>query len=254
MVRPADRRRRCRGWSNYSASTAGTPLYGSLELEGGQPYQHRLLEGRGALVRPELLAQLDVAIGDVIVIGETRFTIRGVVSSEPGRRAGAFSFGTRVILDRRDLEARGLLGFGSRATYRLLVKMPGADPEKPLATAAGLPRPIRLGADVSVDEDDLGRELGRAENYLSLVGLIIVMLGGVGVWSVIRVFVQQKLRSIAILKCVGGSTRQILTVYVAQVFLMALTGSALGVVVAAGAVAWVRPPSRRPPGSRPPVG
>ena len=90
-------------------------------------------------------------------------------------------------------------------------------------------------------EDELGRELGRAENYLSLVGLIIVILGGVGVWSVIRVFVQQKLRSVAVLKCVGGGTRQILTVYVAQVVLMGLTGSAIGVILAAGAVAWLRP-------------
>ncbi len=80
------------------------------------------------------------------------------------------------------------------------------------------------------------------------------MLGGVGVWSVIRVFVQQKLRSVAILKCVGGSTRQILAVYVAQVALMGLTGSALGVVMAAGAVAWVRPAVAAATGLEAPVG
>ena len=193
-------------------------------------------------MRPELLAQLDVAVGDDVIVGDARFTIRGVVLAEPGRRAGAFSFGTRVFVDLEDLKTSGLLRFGSRATHRMLVKMPGRDTER---LARDLRQAFR-GRFVSVRtsrsaEDEVGRELGRAENYLSLVGLIIVLLGGVGVWSVIRVFVQQKLRSVAVLKCVGGSTRQVLTVYVAQVVLMGLTGSAIGVILAAGAVAWLRP-------------
>ena len=90
-------------------------------------------------------------------------------------------------------------------------------------------------------EDQLGRQLGRAEDYLSLVGLIIVILGGVGIWSVIRVFVAQTLRNVAILKCVGGGVRQILAIYLAQVVLMGLTGSAIGLVLAAVAVARLGP-------------
>jgi putative ABC transport system permease protein len=242
MVRPADSSKAVSRLAELLGVGREYPLYGSLELEGGQPYSHRLIEGRGALVRPELLTQMDVAVGDDVVIGDTRFTIRGVALAEPGRRAGAFSFGTRILVDRRDLEAAGLLGFGSRATYRLLLKMPGGETE----TLARELRQAFRGQFVSVrtyrsTEDQLGRELGRAEDYLSLVGLIIVVLGGVGVWSVIRVFVQQKLRSIAILKCVGASTRQILSIYVAQVALMGLTGSAIGLLLAAGAVAWLRP-------------
>jgi len=242
MVRPADPAKAVSRLVELLGVGREYPLYGSLALEGGRPYSHRLLEGRGLLVRPELLAQLDVSVGDDVMISEARFTIRGVVLAEPGRRAGAFSFGTRAFVDRRDLEAAGLLGFGSRATYRLLLKMPEGDAEQ---LARDLRQALR-NQFVSVrtsrsTEDQLGRELGRAENYLSLVGLVIVALGGVGVWSVIRVFVQQKLRSVAILKCVGGSTRQILAVYVAQVALMGLTGSAIGVLLAAGAVAWLRP-------------
>ena len=56
-------------------------------------------------------------------------------------------------------------------------------------------------------EDQIGENLQRAENFLSLVGFVIVVLGGIGVWSVTRVFVRQKIRSVAILKCVGASTR-----------------------------------------------
>ncbi len=78
-------------------------------------------------------------------------------------------------------------------------------------------------------EDDIGEDFARAENYLSLVGLVIVILGGIGVSSVTRVFVQQKMRSIAILKCLGARAAQVLAVYVAQVLLLGLAGSVVGV-------------------------
>lgn len=242
MIRPADPAKAVSRLVELLGVGREYPLYGSVDLEGGRPYSPRLLEGRGVLVRPELLAQLDVAVGDEVVIGEARFTIRGVVLAEPGRRAGAFSFGTRAFVDLRDLEAAGLLGFGSRATHRLLLKMPGGDSERLARELREALRERFVSVRTSRStEDQLGRELGRAENYLSLVGLIMVILGGVGVWSVIRVFVQQKLRSIAVLKCVGASTRQVLSVYVAQVALMGLTGSALGLLLGAGAVAWLGP-------------
>ena len=63
-------------------------------------------------------------------------------------------------------------------------------------------------------EDDIGDDLVRAENYLSLVGFVIVVLGGIGVWSVTRVFVRQKIKSVAILKCLGATTVQVLATYV----------------------------------------
>ena len=82
-------------------------------------------------------------------------------------------------------------------------------------------------------EDDIGEDFTRAENYLSLVGLVIVILGGIGVSSVTRVFVQQKMKSIAVLKCVGARSSQLLAVYVAQVAVLGLAGSLLGVLLAA---------------------
>jgi putative ABC transport system permease protein len=218
------------------------PLYGTPVLQGGRAYGFELLERGGVLVRQELLAQLDVAVGDDLVLGDARFTIRGVVEAEPGRRSGGFGFGTRVFADARDLEATGLLGFGSRATRRLLLALPEPDAER---LARDLRQALRDDF-VSVRtsrsaEDQLGRELERAENYISLVGLVIVVLGGVGVWSVVRVFVQQKLRSVAVLKCVGATSRQILAVYLTQVGLMGLTGSAAGVGLGAATVAGLRP-------------
>ena len=88
-------------------------------------------------------------------------------------------------------------------------------------------------------EDDIGENFARAEDYLSLVGLVIVILGGIGVSSVTRVFVQQKIRTIAVLKCVGARSSQLLVIYLAQVVVLGLAGSALGVLLAAAAIAAI---------------
>ncbi len=88
-------------------------------------------------------------------------------------------------------------------------------------------------------DDAIGEDFERAENYLSMVGLVIVILGGIAVSSVTRVFILQKFRSIAVLKCVGARSAQIITVYLLQVLALGLAGSLLGVVLARGAIAAI---------------
>src|SRR5207248_2850677 len=88
-------------------------------------------------------------------------------------------------------------------------------------------------------DDQIGRDFERAENYLSLVGLIIVILGGIAVSSVTRVFILQKIRSIAVLKCVGARSAQIIAVYILQVMALGLAGSLLGVAMASGVIAAI---------------
>ena len=214
---------------------SGFPFYGRFTLQGGAPYSHDLLVGRGTLVRPELLAQLGIRVGDRIMIGGQPFTVRGVIEQEPGGSAGGFSLGSRVLVDLADLRGTGLLTFGSRATHQILLKIAEEN------AALRLVREVRANfrerfvtaRSFRSTENQIGESLERAENFLSLVGFIIVVLGGIGVWSVTRVFVQQKIPSVAILKCLGASTRQVLAAYVAQVALLALAGSALGVGLAA---------------------
>jgi putative ABC transport system permease protein len=213
------------------------PYYGTLRLAGGEPYSHALLSGRGALVGPELPAQLGVAIGDRILVGGEPFTIRGVIAQEPGRRVGGFSFGSRVLVDLADLRQTGLLAFGSRASYQLLLKVPEHRVESLTSSIRRQHRERFVSArSYRSTEDDIGEDLQRAEDFLSLVGFVIVVLGGIGVWSVTRVFVRQKIRSVAILKCLGASTWQVLGVYVLQVAVLALSGSLLGVAFAAAAM------------------
>jgi len=213
------------------------PLYGTIELEGGVPYSHDLLRGHGAIARPELLAQLGLAQGDRILIGGQPFTIRGVLTKEPGRRAGAFTLGSRVFIDYADLQKTGLLAFGSRANYQIMLRVEDRAIDHLTAQLREAVRDRFAGAwSYRQAEDDISEDMQRAENYLSLVGFVIVVLGGIGVWSVTRVFVKQKIRSVAILKCLGATTSQVLGTYVLQVMLLGTVGSVMGVVLAGAAL------------------
>jgi putative ABC transport system permease protein len=233
MARPSAGTRPVARVAEVLGVDAAFPLYGQVTLQGGAEYTHDLLRNGGALVRPELLTHLGVGVGDRLRIGERDVTIRGVLLGEPGRRVGAFSLGPRVLVDVADLECSGLLQFGSRARHRTMVQVP--DP-----AIDGLVRQLRTdfpGQFVSVSsyrtaQDNIGEDLQRAEDYLSLVGFVMVVLGGLGVWSVTRVFVRQKMHAVAVLKCVGASTGQLLAVYVAQVLVMSLVGSLVGAVIA----------------------
>ncbi len=239
MVRPADERPVAR-MVELRAVQPAFPLYGTMGLDQGQAYSHALVEHHGVLVRPELLAALVVKVGDAIVIGQTRFTIRGVIASEPGRRVGDFSLGPRVIVDYDDLASTGLLSLGSRARHVLLVRVPD-DRIEPLVEAlhGDFKEEFITARSYRATDDEVGRDFDRAENYLSLVGLVIVILGGIAVSSVTRVFVLQKMRSIAVLKCVGARSAQIIAVYVLQVMVLGLAGSLLGVGLARGAIAAI---------------
>ena len=237
MVRPADEENVRARMVEVKGLQRGFPLYGTVTLRGDRPYSHDLVAGGGTLVGPELLAQLDLQVGDTLVMGGQGFRIRGVVLNEPGRRLGAFSLGPRILVDHEDLLGTGLLTLGSRARYQMLLKVE-EDAIDPLVE--------QLEADVRDEyvsvrsyrrrEENISEDLERAENYLSLIGFVILALGGLGVWSVVRVFVQQKIRSIATLKCVGATTGEIITAYLLQVVVLGAGGSALGVGLAAVAI------------------
>jgi putative ABC transport system permease protein len=238
MVRPADPALDRARMVELRAVEAAFPVYGRMLLDGGVAYAHAILENRGALVRPGLLTALGVRVGDQVLIGQSTFTIRGVIANEPGRRIGGFSLGPRVLIDAADLPDTGLLAFGSRVRRVLAVRLP-EDRIDPLVEglADSLADEFVSVRSYRGTEDEVGRDFERAENYLSMVGLVIVILGGIAVSSVTRVFVHQKIRSIAVLKCVGARSRQIIGAYMLQVMTLGLAGSLLGVALAAAAIA-----------------
>jgi putative ABC transport system permease protein len=218
------------------AVEASFPLRGAVRLAGGRPFSTALLAGGGALVSPSLLERLHVGDGGRIVIGTQTFTIRGILERVPGN-ALDFSPIPRVLVDYGAPEAAGLTGFGSRARYYWMYSVEdGGEGRLSDAIAADL-RERRLPAGIGTFhfvERWLAGSLSNIDGFLSLIGLSMIVLGGIGVASVTRVFVQQRVRTIAILKCLGGRTRKVIGAYVAQVLALGLGGSLLGLLVAQG--------------------
>jgi putative ABC transport system permease protein len=239
MSRPGDGRAAAR-MVELRAVQREFPLYGTVGLQEGQVYSYALLQNHGVLVRPELLTTLGLTVGDQLSLGQAVFTIRGVLTSEPGRRVGGFSLGPRVLIANDDLPSTGLLALGSRARRVLLVRVPENQIEPLVRTLKTDFKEQFIGArSYRSNDDEVGRDFERAENYLSLVGLVIVILGGIAVSSVTRVFIMQKIRSIAVLKCVGGRSNQIMAVYILQVVALGLAGSVFGVLLARTFIAMI---------------
>ena len=215
------------------------PLVGNFELDGGQPFDFSLLENHGAVVARILLEDLQVKIGDKIKIGEGEFTIRGSFDQEPGGTSG-FRIGARVFIEKKAFDDAGITRNASRVRRRILYRTT----ENPTPLVAALRETLK-GTVINVQsyretQENLGEQFTRAENYLALTGLLILVLGGVGVWNVARAFVDQKRKSVAVLKCLGASGNRIITVYLLQILTLGLAGSLFGVLLAQSALWFVR--------------
>jgi putative ABC transport system permease protein len=210
------------------------PLRGAIRLAGGTEYSHALLADRGALVSPGLLERLALEVGDRIVIGTTTFTVRGTIERMPGIALN-FSPIPRVAVDFPMVEQAGLTGFGSRLRYNWLFAVAEGE-ENTIARSIGREYGSRnLRASIGTFhyiEGWLSGSLSNIEGFFSLIALSMVVLGGIGVASVTRVFVQQRVRTVAILKCLGGRTRRVVGAYLAQVLALSFAGGLLGLLLA----------------------
>ena len=207
------------------------PLVGEFNLDGGVPFDHALLTNNGAVVARILLEDLDVKIGDKIRIGEGEFEIRASFDQEPGGTSG-FRLGARVFIAKRAFDDAGITRNSGRVRRRILYRT--SDDPTPLVTAL---RESLRGTTIQVQsyretQENLGEQFTRTENYLALTGLLILVLGGVGVWNVARAFVEQKRKTVAVLKCLGASGTRVITVYLLQILVLGIVGSLFGVVLA----------------------
>lgn len=240
MLRPADPAREGALMVELKGVERGFPLYGEFLLADGRAFDFGLVEGGGAVVAPLLLERLSLRVGDRVRLGEKEFEIRGVTKQEPGS-AGGFRLGPRVFVARADIEGAGLTGFGSRARRKILFRAgEGRMDELVGALRAELGNNLVNVRSYRDSEESLSEQFSRAENYLSLTGLVILVLGGIGVSSVTRVFVEQKRKTIAVLKCVGATGRRLTAAYLAQVLALGAAGSLLGVLLAKSALLLVR--------------
>jgi putative ABC transport system permease protein len=211
------------------------PFYGAIRTTptGSWP---RLQSDRVALVDPAFLTALGAAIGDTLALGELRIPIVGTVDHVPGDVGIATAFGPRVFIPGSLIAETGLLGFGARAEYETFLRLPaGAEIQAIADTLRPRLRPDRVRVRTVQDEQrNLGNALERLGRYLGLVALVALLLGGLGVASAVHVLIRQKMDTIAVLRCLGGSSRQVFALFLVQAAGIGLLGSAVGAAIGLG--------------------
>jgi putative ABC transport system permease protein len=217
------------------AVTEGFPFYGEVLTEPANQWKD-LHVGRAVLVDPSLLIGLDAQVGDTLQIGYARFEIRASITNIPGDPGIAATIGPRVFISAKHLAETGLLTLGARAEYEAVLKLPEGTrtpiwvaPLRPKFEKANIR--VRTVEEREVDLTDAIQQLAR---FLSVVGLIALLLGGIGVASGVNAFVQRKIDTVAVLRCLGASSAQVLTIYLVQAAVMGLAGAAVGAVLGVG--------------------
>ena len=231
MAKPADEKNESVQFVTMKGIDENFPLVGNFELPDGKEFKYQALDNNGALIAPILLEELGIKIGDKIVVGETEFVVRDTFVSEPGG-SSAFRFGPGVYVKKTALESETITQNRSRIRKRILYRT-NANPTPLVKSLRNELKGTSLRV-VSYRETQqrLGNQFERTENYLSLTGLLILVLGGVGVWNVARVFVEQKRKAVAVLKCLGAPASKIFAVYIIQIAVLGFLGSAFGVLLA----------------------
>ena len=206
------------------------PFYGEIRLDPPGPLAAKLTANTVA-VSDDVLLRMNLKAGDSIRLGGQPFTIVGKVAAEPDRMLGSLNVGPRVLVTREGLDRTGLMLPGSRAAERYLFRL---DP-KGLAIGPVRDRlkqafPEALIADYRETHPIITQGLDRATTFLSLISLITLIVGALGVASAMHAHLQQKLDSIAIMKCLGARSGQIVRIYVLQTLALGAIGGFLGVL------------------------
>jgi putative ABC transport system permease protein len=214
------------------------PFYGEITLAPAMGLKDALGPGSVA-VGDDLLLRTGLREGDDVRVGGKTFRIAATVVDEPDRLSGNFEAGPRVLISRAALDATGLLAPGNHATERLLFKMPQTADGRPVSDAAVAALKARLTAllpeaqiaDYRETNPALTEGLDRATSLLSLMSLVALVLGAVGVAMAMRAHLQQRLDTIAIMKSLGARSGQIMKIYLLQTLLLGLAGGVLGVLL-----------------------
>ncbi|MDH4187629.1 MAG: FtsX-like permease family protein, partial [Nitrospira sp.] len=218
------------------------PLYGTITLEPAQSLDALLHPGDhhcgghrcyGAAVQESLLIRMGLSVGDQLQIGLATFLITGIVRTEPDRMANAFSLGPRVLIAQEGLQASELIKPGSRVRERYLIKTPHDLPLEPLLSElrGQLATDSARISSYRTAQPQLKQFLNQLSRYLGLIGLTALFIGGLGVATSIHAFLQDKLKTIAIIKALGADSSTVISTYVVQAIILGTVGSLAGLIL-----------------------
>ena len=205
------------------------PFYGEVKLDPPAPLR-AVLDSHSAAVSDDLLFRLKTRVGGNLRLGGQDFRIAALLVSEPDRLTGSINIGPRVMISRDGLDRTGLISLGSRAAERYLFLLPPRGPDvQQVRNVLKQAFPEGLIADYREAHPIVTRGLERSTTFLSLISLIALIVGALGVATAMHAHLQQKMDIIAVLKCLGARSGQVLRIYLAQTLALGLAGGLLGI-------------------------
>jgi putative ABC transport system permease protein len=218
------------------------PLFGETKLEPAETLADALAQRDGAFgaaADPTLLARLDVKPGARVTVGNATVEIRAALINEPDKLAGGIGFGPRLLVNEGALRATGLIQPGSLVRWNYRLRLPQNDASDGAAKAVTAQARAQLpeaGWDIRNRGNAspmLERNVERFTQFLTIVGLTALLVGGVGVGNAVKSHLDRRRETIATMKALGASGRRVFAVYLTQVLLLAAIGGGIGVALGA---------------------
>jgi putative ABC transport system permease protein len=217
---------------------AAYPLVGDVVLAGGMALGDAIHRAPGAAVDAILLERLHLKLGDRLSLGRAEIPIRAIIEAEPDRLTERIAIGPRVLVSLATLKSTGLIEPGSLVRWRYALKLDGAAEASKLDILAfrerlkqGLPEGGFTVRDRRDPSPQLSRALERLRQFLTLVGLTALLVGGVGVANAVATYIDRRRKVIAAFKSIGATSRIIFGVHLLQVLLISGIGIVLGIML-----------------------
>ncbi|ALJ06770.1 hypothetical protein APS56_06445 [Pseudalgibacter alginicilyticus] len=207
----------------------GFPFYGTMETEPASASSNYQQKGT-ALVDATVMLQFSLKVGDSIKVGTTILPIGGSLKSVPGSNAIFSTMAPPVIIPYNFIENSGLVKIGSRLDYEFYFIAKPTTNLQALNDAIGKKLKAE-DADLDIHtstSNRLGKRYDNFGKFLNLVAFIALLLGCIGIASAVHIYIKEKLRSVAILKCIGASKKQTFIIYLIQIAMIGLIGGVLG--------------------------
>ncbi len=207
------------------------PYYGEMKLSPQIPLSEALTP-ETAVAGEDLLIRLNAHVGDSVHVGEHDFRIVAQIVSEPDRMSASLNFGLRLMMSREAFARTGLMQPGSRASQRYLFKLdPGAPPVEQARRSIRRALPDALIADFRETHPIITSGLDQATTFLSLISLVAMIVGAIGVAMAMHAHLQQKMDHIAVMKSLGATSGEIIRIFSIQTLMLGIAGGLAGIAV-----------------------
>jgi putative ABC transport system permease protein len=212
------------------------PYYGHAELEPAMSLS-QALDGDSAVVAEEFLIRLNAHVGQTLRMGGRSFRIAAVLRQEPDRITAGAGIGPRVMISQAALARTGLVTRGSRASFRLLLQLPSTLDPAAMRKQVEAMLPDAQVMDYREGNPSLTQGLDNSTAILSLICLVAMVLGAIGVAMAMHAHLEQRMDMLAILKAVGAGSSDLLRIFLLQTLGLGLAGGLLGVGAGLGVMA-----------------